>query len=134
VTKCGENEEPTTECIPPCYPTCENPNPPFCIFHRCETGCRCKDGHIRDKFRGKCVPESSCVPEGVTVGHRNVSCSENQIATTCQSPCLPTCDMPEPPSCILIWCSHGCLCKDGYILATEKGPCVPKSSCKIKVD
>ncbi|VDM63703.1 unnamed protein product [Angiostrongylus costaricensis] len=50
--ECGQNEV-FDFCGSSCEPSCRDPNPQTCTF-QCVTGCRCKDGFLRND-KGRCV-------------------------------------------------------------------------------
>lgn len=56
---CDENEE-----YNPCgssnpEPSCKNPNPDDCNDNKCNKGCFCKKGYVRNNKK-KCIPVNEC--------------------------------------------------------------------------
>lgn len=59
--RCGKNEE-YSDCGSACPDSCQRRNR-HCI-QRCESGCFCKKGYIRDDATGNCVREEECQTHG----------------------------------------------------------------------
>lgn len=55
---CSENEKFST-CATACPKTCNETEPRICPLV-CIKGCTCRDGFVREKLSGRCIPEVGC--------------------------------------------------------------------------
>ncbi|XP_065188585.1 uncharacterized protein DDB_G0274171-like [Sycon ciliatum] len=107
---CGANEE-YQQCGGACQPTCSS----SVVCRACFPGCACKTGYIKRSANGPCIPKKLCP-----------SCPANAEYTECGGICQPTCTSIY--TCYA--CSPGCSCKQGYILSSANGQCIPTKKCR----
>lgn len=64
-----------------------------------------------------------------TENHSHKCTDQLREFISCQSTgCIKTCANPNPIQCTLD-CSHGCFCRDGYVLDEETDQCVEVDQC-----
>jgi hypothetical protein len=112
---CSENEKFST-CATACPKTCNETEPRICPLV-CIKGCTCRDGFVREKLSGRCIPEVGC----------QNTCGENEIYKECGTLCPGTC--AQPVRTCEKKCLRGCFCKDGYLLDDQTGKCVKRDNC-----
>ncbi|XP_078511485.1 mucin-5B-like [Lissotriton helveticus] len=117
-TECGENMH-FEKCGTKCPQNCTNIGTAIPCQRRCEAGCFCNSGFVfEDNTSKRCVPEIFCN-----------SCKGNSRYSSCVTQCPPTCDKPSP-ECSRDKCWTGCVCRDGYVLASASSrECVLLSEC-----
>ncbi|KAJ0177893.1 hypothetical protein K1T71_006766 [Dendrolimus kikuchii] len=121
VFECGYNEE-AVKCRTICPPqNCDIAYKDYACTGtpKCEPGCDCIQGHLRNES-GICIPSDSCfVP--------SPSCNDdNAIYTKCMPACTPTCKNPFPV-CTDQCNGDGCSCDSGYVL--HEGRCILFREC-----
>ncbi|XP_068906955.1 tenascin-like [Tenebrio molitor] len=117
---CSENEKFST-CATACPKTCNETEPRICPLV-CIKGCTCRDGFVREKLSGRCIPEVSC----------QNTCGENEIYKECGTLCPGTC--AQPVRTCERKCLRGCFCKDGYLLDDQTGKCIKRDNCPTNCD
>ncbi|KAJ2947537.1 hypothetical protein O0L34_g17325 [Tuta absoluta] len=128
--QCGINEE-LVDCKRTCPPQvceaqyvsylCAAPDPEA----KCEPGCMCIEGHLRDES-DTCIPVEDCPPPPwLIVDPIDPVCPENEVYTNCSSTC------PEDSSCTDITdCKSGCQCQEDYIRNPD-GSCEVSQKCGV---
>ncbi|KAI5636359.1 trypsin inhibitor like cysteine rich domain-containing protein [Phthorimaea operculella] len=129
-SECGINEylDPCKRTCPPqvCEALylnylCAAPDPDA----KCEPGCMCKDGHLRDES-DTCIPVEDCPPPPwLIVEPVDPVCPENEVYTNCTSTCPECCPCTDVPDC-----KSGCQCKEGYVRDADEN-CVPAQKCGV---
>ncbi|GBM98796.1 Zonadhesin [Araneus ventricosus] len=116
---CKPNEE-FKECGPTCQVTCDNLGVPSgpCLF-KCERGCFCKPGFVRDR-NGNCILPSLCP----------VVCGVNEEFRECGSACPANCTNRFEPIVCTAPCVRGCFCRDGFF-RDASGNCVRPDLCPV---
>jgi hypothetical protein len=117
--KCPKNEV-FNSCGTACEPNCHFS--PILCTDQCVAKCFCRNGYIRLKPKGKCVPTSKC------------QCGRNEEfklgVPQCQKSCEP---MPGICETILFLNDYGCFCKEGFIRKTSQfSECIEMKDCLRK--
>ncbi len=130
IRECGPNEI-KVNCAPlqSCQPSCDNPNGLVCPLMCSLNSCVCKEGFIRYSTTNMtCVEKTQCKKESLFCwplvfrignGKEPLTCGENEEYASCVRPCQPSCVEPGPQFCTPIRCSPGCVCRQGYLRATN---------------
>ncbi|CAF2703934.1 unnamed protein product [Rotaria sp. Silwood2] len=65
----------------------------------------------------------------VTSQGEGLVCGQNELFSTCGSPCIETCTY-KPEMCMAM-CDVGCFCKNGYVRASNEAgsPCIKQEEC-----
>lgn len=114
----GEYEEPGCKCY---HEVCGRAYPQV-VCKKCNEGCYCIDGYIKESPSGKCIPVDQC--EDVTPPPP--TCGENEVYN-----CLCRDSICNEPDITCVRCEDGCHCAEGYIRAFNGGQCIPAKSCPI---
>ncbi|KAL4707256.1 hypothetical protein ACJJTC_019794 [Scirpophaga incertulas] len=117
ITECHNN----VGCPKRCKETCAAPNPKNCA--RYQNKCSCGDGLVFENANSdKCINIYTC-PE-------NLGCDgdPNAVIEHRANPVRSTCRRPKQDE-IRDAPNAGCVCKDGYILDTVNGSCIPVDNC-----
>lgn len=121
--KCPKNEM-FDECrATACQETCTNRNLLPLMKCACVSGCVCNEGYVRDPNNGKCIPRTKCP----------IVCPENEEFSKCGANCQNHCE-DQSISFKHCACAKGCVCKQGFIRATNatNSPCIPPRLCESK--
>lgn len=114
ISPCGSNEI-HDNCVQSleCQKNCETLNNPKKCKQKCEPGCKCKKGFVRDKNQ-KCIKVSSCK-----------NCPKNQaFRWDCrEKTCKKFSSIREKKKC-----EFKCYCKDGFF-KNRNGNCVRSNRC-----
>lgn len=134
------------KCIPiekcqvlPLPPSCDGPNESFyckcadsvcnqpdIVCVRCEDGCHCNEGFVRDVEGGTCIPADKC-PK------LDKNCQGQNEVFDCR--CVDeVCGMTYIPFAYLCTrCNEGCYCAEGYIRENigggQGGKCITHEEC-----
>jgi hypothetical protein len=120
-SECGENEE-FSLCVPSCERKCVEPEGPVPCTLSCSSGCKCKEGHVRDAVM-KCIKLSDC--------SKAFGCTKsNEVLNSCFKGCEKTCQHPEGNGfCGFNGCRTACTCEEGFLKDTSTGECVSRDHC-----
>ncbi|KAF5274493.1 hypothetical protein FQR65_LT16963 [Abscondita terminalis] len=119
---CEENEE-WSPCTSLCDETCQGPRAYICPTV-CIPGCKCKNGYLFDKYRGKCVHISSCTKR---CDDKKQWCRyAPQRPVTCQNALHPQC---YKSNVFKVNTFPGCICETGTILDEYSNKCVSLHNC-----
>lgn len=110
------------ECGPACPQTCDYYDKP-CPMRKCNRGCFCKDGNVRNKA-GRCVP-------GVDYCKKQCK-GKHEIYAACGTECPNDCTIEDECKTDIIGCVKKCYCEKGYI-RNYKGVCIKKKTSPIDV-
>lgn len=117
--KCFKDGEIFSRCGKRCEKTCDDPVKMICP-KICAPGCVCKDGLVRDKKSGECVPVDQCPQQ----------CGLNEIHAECgTAECQNTCANPDIATLARCACVPGCVCAEGFIRDDNTGKCILPSEC-----
>ncbi|CAL1267801.1 unnamed protein product [Larinioides sclopetarius] len=116
---CKRNEE-FKECGPACQVTCDTLGVSAGVCPvRCEKGCFCKPGFVRDR-NGNCILPSLCP----------VVCDVNEEFRECGSACPANCTNRFQTTICPAVCVRGCFCRDGFF-RDANGKCVRPDFCPV---
>lgn len=111
-----------------CQPTCDKPQGTACPRACGITSCECQDGYIRvSKDNQTCIAIGNCkqckdkILFGlfITEYSKFLVCDENEQYDACANPCQPSCQEPDRQPCPTSTCSKGCVCREGYLRASN---------------
>ncbi len=117
--KCSENEE-YDDCGTHCGEDCEEVyEPNFVCSSKCESGCFCREGFLRNCF-GVCVQKKDCELEPASgstailvTTTTEETCGHNEERSDCYNECGHRCDdYNKSPNCPRN-CLSGCTCISG---------------------
>ncbi|XP_051166821.1 zonadhesin-like [Leptopilina boulardi] len=122
---CGPNEI-YRECgdVGDCIKTCDKLDTSFCYNKtKCNRGCECIKGYVRDLESDKCVLPHQCPRK---------DCGPNEIYTSCRKDidCVKACHNLNTSSCTSDKpCYPGCECKKGFVLEFQTDRCILPHQC-----